>query len=250
MTESNVAHKIYKHWNMFAITHHYFQASLTFGWKVKNWKLMSSRSHCVVLASEKGNHTKAFGWNATFGWRHTKRKDGTWLANYLKCDVLSRSKKQADERQNGKSKWKLYIFCTLRVACVSFGLCGFRISWYMCDSHGKTNKFSIERKNPVASAFHEEEIIELIPYVHHALICNVCAMCTVWCKRDSLFYCVVVVVVVVNLIPADVYVVGSLCISQIHCNAADQHANIDQKMWRETKLTTFERKGLDECWNL
>lgn len=153
MTESNVAHKIYKHWNMFAITHHYFQASLTFGWKVKNWKLMSSRSHCVVLASEKGNHTKAFGWNATFGWRHTKRKDGTWLANYLKCDVLSRSKKQADERQNGKSKWKLYIFCTLRVACVSFGLCGFRISWYMCDSHGKTNKFSIEEKTPLLPPF-------------------------------------------------------------------------------------------------
>lgn len=110
---------------------------------------------------------------------------------------------------------------------------------YVCDSHWKTNKFSIE-ENPRCFRIHEEEIIELIPYVHHALICNVCvALFTVWYKRVSLFCNVVAV----NLILADVYVVGSLCILQMHCAAADQHANIDQKMWRETESTTFEGTG-------
>lgn len=39
-----------------------------------------------------------------------------------------------------------------------------------CDFHRKTNKFSLENRKKYSSpAQHEEQIIELISYVHHIL---------------------------------------------------------------------------------
>lgn len=141
------------------------EIALCLGWEVK--KVIIQKLLCLT-------HT-------TFGRWHTTRR----CKLFKVCDEKSLDVKKANR---WKIEWKIQnencIFCNSQNGLLErsfvwlMRLSYFRACVCVWFSWKNKQKFSIEEKTPMLP-HHEGEIIELIPYVHRALICNACAHCMV-----------------------------------------------------------------------